>query len=246
VYDSSGSNVIGTSAFIDAKMYLGGTQGQDLCDTINGILRSRFNNSYPSSGAVIDARGISGSALTCTVGSPWSEGSNYAQKPSVILLPPGTISTSIAWVLPNNTKLIGTAKGSGALGTNNYVLETTILPSASFSGAIVQFGDSHCSSSGCQGISVEHLTINGGGNTMNGIENDNCGVQCYADHVTMFGVLGTGLEVSGTNATDSGPYSNITFDVGSSTQASTRCAQIIGTSGTRGIHGLTCVASLMR
>jgi len=93
--------------------------------------------------------------------------------------------------LPNKTKLIGTAKGSGALGTNNYVLETTIQPSASFSGAVVQFGDSHCPSSGCQGISVEHLTVNGGGFTMNGVENDNCGLQCYADHVTMFGASGS-------------------------------------------------------
>jgi hypothetical protein len=162
----------------------------------------------------------------------------YLNKPSTILLPAGTIITSVPWVLPTNTKLIGVAKGTG----NNYLSETTI-ESQFNGGAVVQFGDSHCPSAGCQGISVEHLTIYGFGNIVNGIENDNCGLLCYADHVTMYQVLGTGLKVSGANATDSGPYSNITFDVGSSPGASTQCAQIINTTGTRGIHGITCIAS---
>ena len=56
-------------------------------------------------------------------------------------------------------------------------------------------------------------------------------------------MLGTGLKVSGVNATDSGPYSNITFDVGSSPGSSTQCAQIFGTNSTRGIHGITCIAT---
>jgi hypothetical protein len=55
----SGSTV-GTRAFIDASMFLNpGQQGNDLCDTINGILGSRFGVTYPPHGAVIDARGIS-------------------------------------------------------------------------------------------------------------------------------------------------------------------------------------------
>jgi hypothetical protein len=136
----------------------------------------------------------------------------YLNKPSTILLPAGTITTSVPWVLPTNTKLIGVAKGTNSSG-NNYLSETTI--EAQFhGGAVIQFGDGHCPSAGCQGISVEHLTIYGFGNIVNGIENDNCGLLCYADHVTMYQVLGTGLQVSGVNATDSGPYSNITFDVG--------------------------------
>jgi hypothetical protein len=119
VYDSSGTNTVHSSAFIDATV-VASNNSFDLCATIYYI----FTHSYPSSGAVIDARGLSGSALTCaTSTSPWNNGANYLfNKPSVILLPPGTISTSIAWVLPNNTKLIGTAKGSGPLGTNNYIL----------------------------------------------------------------------------------------------------------------------------
>jgi len=229
------SSPVGTNAFIDGSSV---PQGHDICDTIYVILKA---STYLP--AVIDARGISGAAnLTCTKGSPWNESGSYVNKPSVILLPAGTIITSVPWVLPANTKLIGVAKGNIQGNGNNYILETTIVAGFS-SGAVVQFGDSHCPSSGCQGISVEHLTINGSGQTVNGIENDNCGLLCYVDHVTMYQVLGTGLMVSGTNATDSGPYSNITFDVGSSMDTMTQCAQIIGTSGTRGIHGITCIAN---
>jgi hypothetical protein len=235
---SSSSNTVGTNAFIDASMFA--PQHLDFCDTIYNIIKP---SSY-SVAAVIDARGINStnSNLSCTHGSPWSEGSSYVNKPSVILLPAGTITTYVPWVVPTNTKLIGIATGPG----NNNLLDTTLQASNSFtSAAIVQFGDSHCPSSVCQGISVEHLSINGGvsGNVFNGIENDNCGLLCYVDHVNMYQVLGTGLNVSGTNASDSGPYSNITFDVGSSTSSSTHCAHIEGTNGTRGIHGMTCIAS---
>ena len=127
-------------------------------------------------------------------------------------------------------------------GIDSNLPDTTIQ--ASFgSGAVLQFGDSHCPSGVCQGISVEHITIEGNSSALNGIENDNCGAMCYVDYVKMYQVLGTGLRVSGANASDSGPYSNITFDVGNSTGTSTHCAQIIGTNRTRGLHGMTCIAT---
>jgi hypothetical protein len=224
VYDSSGTNqnTVHSKAFIDASVLQG---SRDFCDTIYQVLHSALYTP-----AVIDARGIS-STMTCISGTPWFEKSlGYVNKPSTILLPAGTITANTPWVLPANTKLIGVAKSS----SSNYIVDTTIKAGFS-SGAVVKFGDSNCTSSGCQGISVEHLTINGNGQTVNGIENDNCGVQCTVDHVTMYQVLGTGLMISGVNATDSGPYSNITFDVGGASDASSQCAWIIGTSGTRGM-----------
>jgi hypothetical protein len=228
VYNSSGhcstsSQCAGSSAFIDASALV--APNDTVCSTIYKILQSP---SY--SAAVIDARGLNSSNenMTCAQNwSPWYNGAIYLNKPSVILLPAGTIITSFSWVLPTNTKLIGVAKGTNSSG-NNYLSETTI-ESQFNGGAVVQFGDSHCPSAGCQGISVEHLTIYGFGNIVNGIENDNCGLLCYADHVTMYQVLGTGLNVSGVNATDSGPYSNITYDVGNSPNSSTQCAKIINT-----------------
>jgi hypothetical protein len=230
VYNSSAKATVHSTAFIDAFAFAEAHTLPDMCTTIYNILTPA-----PSSASVIDARGFSGSALSCPANtSPWIENNAYLNKPSTILLPAGTITAPIPWVLPADTKLIGVAKSS----SSNYILDTTIKAGFS-SGAVVQF----CPSSSCQAISVEHLTINGNGQTVNGIENDNCGVQCTVDHVTMYQVLGTGLMISGVNATDSGPYSNITFDVGSYTGQSPQCAQIIHTSGTRGIHGISCIAT---
>jgi hypothetical protein len=103
------STQAGSSAFIDAKMYLGSSNGIDFCDTLNGILGSRFGNTYPSSGSVIDARGISGSALNCAA-SPWGSGSGYQNKPSTILLPSGII----------NSDDLGLAQWHHARGTGNH------------------------------------------------------------------------------------------------------------------------------
>lgn len=95
VYYSQG-NQKASSAFIDAyavSLTLSG--GTDLCDTIyRGILQPA---GY--SAAVIDARGISGTALTCTHGSPWNESGVYLNKPSTILLPAGTILIPSTWTL---------------------------------------------------------------------------------------------------------------------------------------------------
>ena len=65
VYNSSGSVVLSPS-FIDASVFVGTGQGQgsDICDVLFKILSGDpnfFKNGYPSTGAVIDARGISGS-----------------------------------------------------------------------------------------------------------------------------------------------------------------------------------------
>jgi hypothetical protein len=239
------STTEGTAAFIDATQFLS-SSNSDFCKVLYFVLNPT-NNILPT---VIDARGLNSNNtnLTCSSGwTPWNNGATYLNVPSIILLPANVILTSVPWVLPNNTKLIGTAKGN----SGSYNLETTIRASNSFSGAaVIEFGDSHCPSSGCQGISVEHLTVNGGGGNSptpivtSGIQNGNCGLLCYAEHVTLYEVLATGLFIDGANATDSGPYSDITFDTGDSTPSfSTTCAQIIQTSGTRGIHGLTCIAS---
>jgi hypothetical protein len=80
--------------------------------------------------------------------------------------------------------------------------------------------------------------LNGSTLNINGIQNATA-QSSYVDHVTMFQVLGTGLSVSAMN---SGPYTNITFDSGSSALSTTTCANISGGNGTLGIHGLTCIA----
>jgi hypothetical protein len=119
---------------------------------------------------------------------------------------------------------------------------TTIQAKSGFSGTMIQFGNASpiCPSNVCTGISVENLTLDGqGGSAVNGIANAYSQDVSYVNHVGLYQILGTGLAVSG-YATNSGPYSNITFDTGgSSGLQQTVCASINGLSGTRGIHGLS-------
>ena len=79
VYNST-NGVTFSPSFIDASMLLppNSQLGKDLCDAIYGLLSGQAGfPHYPSVGAVIDARGVSGTTnLTCTHGTPWSEGSN--------------------------------------------------------------------------------------------------------------------------------------------------------------------------
>jgi len=80
--------------------------------------------------------------------------------------------------------------------------------------------------------------LNGNGLNINGIQNSTA-ESSYVDHVTLFQILGTGLSISAMN---SGPYTNISFDSGSSALTNTTCANITGSNGNFGIHGLTCIA----
>jgi hypothetical protein len=93
---------------------------------------------------------------------------------------------------------------------------------------------------------VENLTLNGQAQSTDGIINQYAQNNSYVNHVSLYEILGTGLLVSssGTStAANSGPYSNITFDTGGySGTSSTVCAQILGLTGTLGIHGLSCTS----
>jgi hypothetical protein len=211
-----------SSAFIDASVF--GGSGTNICGVLNGILGS---TSYPAGGAVIDARGLPGvgTSMTCTTtgpSSPWGSGGSYLNVPSTILLPDTTASPIVIptpWILPNNTRLIGQGDNDPASGTP----QTTIRATSSFSGNMIQFGSTICpllsEVPACSGISVENLTLNGHGGSINGIVNQYAQDFSYVDHVSLYQILGAGLSVSG-NANNSGPYSNITFDTGGLSGAS--------------------------
>jgi len=144
---TSGSTVVLSPAFIDASVFFPpnkGTQAADICDAVYQLLKGNPNfltHGYPSSGTIIDARGLSGAALTCTKGSPWSESGVSVAAPSTILLPAGTIIIPGTWVLPKYTRLIGAGDALDYLstGTGTVSVGTTLqacLPSVN-----------HCSSS---------------------------------------------------------------------------------------------------
>jgi hypothetical protein len=243
VYSASGTCCQGSSAFIDASMFTS-SQSPNICAVLNYVLTHNF----PASGMAIDARGLNpnNTSMTCTA-SPWA--GITSPPPSTILLPSGTIVIPSVWVLPNNTHLIGEGDNdpySSPPGTTIQACKQS-ANSCTFSGTdMIDLGNSAVCDpiqnaiAICNVVSVERLTLDGQGQTVNGIVNSNAQTGTFVDHVSLYRILGTGLSVSGT-ANNSGPYSNITFDTGSATSlSSTVCASINGLSSTRGIHGLSC------
>jgi hypothetical protein len=225
-------------AFFDASMFI--SNATNFCGVLNYMLNPS-HGIIPSIGAVIDARGLNSgnTSMTC-MASPWAGISS--PPPSTILLPATTASTPISiptpWILPNNTRLIGEGDNDPSSATPL----TTIQASSSFSGNMIQFGSSSvCPSGVCTGISVENLTLDGQGGSINGIVNQYSQDFSYVDHVSLYQIRGTGLSASG-SANNSGPYSNITFDLGSiSGLSSTTRARIVNASGTHAIPACAAV-----
>ena len=198
------------------------------------------NGFLTSTGGVIDARGLNSNNVNMTcAASPWA--GITTPPPSTILLPAGTILIPTAWVLPPSTHVIGQGDNIGSGTTLQACNPKT--NTCSFTGnTMIQFGLSSLCTSACTGIAVENLNLDGQGQTISGIVNTLSQDLSYADHVSLYQIIGTGLSVSG-NANNSGPYTNITFDTGAYAGASaTVCASINGLSGTRGIRGLSCTS----
>jgi hypothetical protein len=114
---SSSSYCTPSTAFIDASVFV--SQATTFCGILNYML-TPSNGIIPSSGAVIDARGLNSTntSMTCT-SSPWAGISS--PPPSTILVPATGGGTNLApivipsgWVLPANTHLIGVADGDVA------------------------------------------------------------------------------------------------------------------------------------
>lgn len=230
IYVAGGGNncCAPSAAFVDASMFIG--QNSDFCSVIYQILSSQVY-----SVTVIDARGLNVNivSMVCLSGTPWNNGTTFLNKPSTILLPAGVISIPTSWVLPSQTHLIG----EGDATATNTTVGTTIRAASSFSGSMLVFGNT----SGSSEISVENLTLDGNGQNITGIQNQNAGQFSYVDHVNLYQILGTGLSVS---ASDSGPYTNINFDTGvSNGQPGTVCASLYGTTNTRGFHNISCTAA---
>lgn len=229
VYNTT-MTVTNSHAFIDASKLT----GTDICAQIHAALLQLANTvTYPAYGGtgVIDARAIN-PTVQCT-SNPWSGG---ATAPATVLLPAGTIVIPHTWTLPNNTTLVGEGDGS----------RTTVQAKTSFPDSdMIDLGNSTvCPTVGlptCNNVSIVNLTLDAQNQSINGIVNTNSQTGSHVDHVNLLRILGTGLLVS-TNAQNSGPYTNITFDTLGIGSSSTACAQVVGLSGTKGIHGLTCIS----
>lgn len=252
----TGINPKGSAAYIDASVFTRTDGKTDVCAKINAVYLST-SSPYPTAGAVIDARGVLPPAATglqvCTI-SPWA-GTPPSGKwpPATILLPAGTIAIPSGWVLPNETRIVGENGGSSAAGTAGLttiqacLTTTSGCPSSNFSGTMITMGNSvainNCQSTGCIGIGVEDLWLDGKGLSVTGISNTFSTDLSYVRHVNLYQIIGVGLTVASTSQ-NSGPYTDVGFSLGTATAvANTVCAHITNVS-TRGIHGLTCTGNV--
>jgi hypothetical protein len=247
VYPASGNCCAGSRGFIDASMFTGSTTN-NICAVLNFVLQNVDQPPTYPSGAVIDARGLPGGMATsmkCTTTNPSPWAGITSPPASVILLPAGTILIPGTWVLPNNTTLIGEGDDTYLTAGPVTAFTTTLqacLPSinnCSFTGTdMLDLGTApSCPPINgvpiCNNVSVEHLALDGQGQSLNGIVNSNAQTGSHVDHVRLYQIRGTGLWLEG-NAFDSGPYSNITFDTGTYVgESSTVCVNISGQTSTR-------------
>jgi len=210
------SGIACSGAFVDATVTA--FSGSDFCATVNNALAALPS----SSGGVVDARGLTTPA-TCAANLYTG-----ITQPSIVLLPPGTITVSASWVMPNKSQLIGEGRDA-----------TTIKAASGFSGDVIDMGASGCNPHTQQifGVVISDLTIN-----LNHVSTatygiaDNCAAEgSEVNRVTISTVNTIGLLI-GTN--HSGPYSDLYILAGGSNTAA--CVMITGSS-TRGIHGITCI-----
>ena len=231
-YNSSGA-VGHSNQYIDAAAF----PNSDICQKIYAAF-----SGAPRSGAVLDARGINASSLlTCSsTETPWYNGSSYHNVPATILLPAGTITISLAWTLPNGTKLIGEGPSKTIIQTNSSTGIT--------SGPMIIMGTSSgslaCPTAGCTGVEVQDLALSvssGSGPGLTGIQNENSGDLSFVRNVSLTNFAVYGLQISGSGAQNSGPYTDISYTTTSavSNSSATECVNISG-AATRGIQGLTC------
>jgi hypothetical protein len=242
VYNSAGTpSPTGSPAFIDASTF----SGTDICTVINGILTSTLTT-YPAAGVVVDARGVV--PLSGSGGPPNSQNCSVnpfagVTVPSTILLPSSTIVlTTTPWVLPSNTRIIGTG------------FYTQIV--AGFTTGDVIDMCSSTASSACSGISIEHLSVQSAqicstnpSNTLYGIVNYYAQSSSYIDDVGICGMGLTGLRIT-SNATNSGPYSNLNIAT-MMIPSTPYCSGGLGScpacvdieAQTRGLHGITCIGT---
>jgi hypothetical protein len=226
VYSNTTGTRTNSHAYIDASVST--FSSTDFCQTLASALAQLANGNYRGGAGVIDTRGINPASMTCNA-NPWAS----VSVPATVLLPTGLIKVSATWILPSGTHLVGEG---GEDPTISGTAGTTLQAQSNF-GPILQMG----SATGCTGVSVEDLVLDGHVQGNDGIDNQYCQELTYVNHVSLYQITGIGLKVFG-NAQNSGPYSNITFDTaGVLTTTSTTCVELEVT--TRGLQAITCTTN---
>ena len=118
---------------------------------------------------------------------------------------------------------------------------------------MIDFGSSALCGTQCSSIGLSGVTLDGQGQAVNGVVNNNAGELSYVRDTTIkcvegAGSTGAGLYI-GSGANNSGPYRDLWIFAGGTgvcsqgnANTNTACVRIAGAS-TRGVHGITCTAN---
>ena len=221
-----------STSYIDAYS---ATSGTDICTRINTawglVLGQTPTGSTPPNvnSVTVDARGFTGS-WNCA-SSPFPVGTSPLPH-GVLLLGNAIITSSATWFVPSRTSLIGIGTGNTTVGSS-YGVNTVIRAANSFSGPILQMGDS--SGGPWFGIVIRSLTLDCNAQPgCGGIFNNEAEENSMVDQVQIWDAPSYGLHVSAANAddpghpgaTNSGPYQNI--DISYTSNCGLSCNAAVG------------------
>jgi hypothetical protein len=236
----NGSSVVSSKAFLDAYAASLSTPG-DFCAKLGAALGTLVSG---TAGMVVDARGLS-IAAGCSSDPFASLTSGLSVK---ILLPAGTLSMTHSWAIHDQSQIVGEGPARTILQASTSGFSD---PYASPNTAILHMGKP--SIGGVGGgivfeVRIEHLTLDGQGQTLDGIDNQNAEELSYVDDVAINNVNGNGiflaLDPAGRmngGSDHSGPYTNITFQT-SSAVSGTACVNV-QFSEPRALYGVTCIGN---
>jgi hypothetical protein len=215
------SSLVTDQNYWDASQFTG-SPTNDIC----GKIHAAWIASMGSTGATIDARGITG-PQSCSA-SPFPSAAT-----GVLLLGSTVISTAVTWQIPSDVHLLGI----GNVGPTDTGGANTVIRAASgLTGAVVQLGNGSSQTFDAQ---VMNLTVDGNAIATIGILNNSAEEGSFVQDVNILNVPGTGLEIARYNSTtspnNSGPYRNINVQYNSTTCPSCNSVNTIGVAVTSSV-----------
>jgi coenzyme F420-reducing hydrogenase delta subunit len=221
----NGPSTCSSTAFIDASAF---TPSTDPCAQINAALNTAAGNSLTD--PVIDARGLPSG--TCNT-NPFSN----INIPSTVLLPVGTLTTTVQWTLPSGTKIIG-----AGVGLTTLIAATGVSP-------LISMGGTPCSANNpCTGVGVQDLSLSQTNSNSIAIDNEYSQDLSYVQRVAIF--VGTSNSVIGLQIgqyAQNSAYSDIVFNAQQNNEkpsSGPTCVWVTQPATGIRIRGLSCVGDV--
>lgn len=154
---------------------------------------------------------------------------------SQVYLPKGRFGVSNTIVVPDRIQLIGLGSEDGVTG-GSAIAALSTFP---LHGVLVEMGPANQMNFGVQ---LHNLRLDGGGRADIDLQNLFSMEQSYGQDLFLTGYLRAGLDIEGSSAQNSGPFTQITITPGSdaTVTSDTGCVIVRNVISFRGISALTC------